>query len=118
MVELRKRKPAQEPAAAPPPAKKKSSNPIKNAVDKAKQAVLGGSGGDNNGSNGTNGTTASNGGKAIVGDTIPIDSFGGEVETMDGEKTTLGKLIQSSESGVVIFTYPKASTPGCKYLPS
>nr|OQO21227.1 hypothetical protein B0A51_09310 [Rachicladosporium sp. CCFEE 5018] len=47
------------------------------------------------------------------GDSIELEGFGGEVETHDGEKTTLSKLAQSSKSGVVLFTYPKASTPGC-----
>jgi peroxiredoxin Q/BCP len=52
---------------------------------------------------------------AKVGDTITdLDSFGGEIETNDGEKTTLAKLLAASKSGVVLFTYPKASTPGCK----
>nr|POE94284.1 peroxiredoxin dot5 [Quercus suber] len=47
------------------------------------------------------------------GDTIELDSFGGEVETNEGEKTTLAKLVAASKAGVVLFTYPKASTPGC-----
>jgi thioredoxin-dependent peroxiredoxin len=48
-----------------------------------------------------------------VGNSISLDGFGGEIETNDGEKTTLAKLVADSKSGVVIFTYPKASTPGC-----
>lgn len=35
------------------------------------------------------------------------------METQDGEKTTLKKLVEGSKAGVVLFTYPKASTPGC-----
>ncbi|KAH6652928.1 thioredoxin-like protein, partial [Truncatella angustata] len=31
----------------------------------------------------------------------------------DGKKTTLKELVDESKSGVVLFTYPKASTPGC-----
>ncbi|KAM0339395.1 hypothetical protein ACHAPU_010960 [Fusarium lateritium] len=53
------------------------------------------------------------GGKLEVGDVVDLDDFGGEVETNDGEKTTLKKLVDESKSGVVLFTYPKASTPGC-----
>ncbi|KAF5234085.1 hypothetical protein FANTH_12311 [Fusarium anthophilum] len=53
------------------------------------------------------------GGKPKVGDVVDLDSFGGEIETNDGEKTTLKKLVDESKSGVVLFTYPKASTPGC-----
>jgi hypothetical protein len=99
MVELRKRKTPTEPA--PPPAAKKNSNPIKKAVEKAKEAVIGES---------ANGTE-----KLSVGDTIPLDGFGGEVETHDGQKTTLKKLLEESKEGVVLFTYPKASTPGCEF---
>jgi thioredoxin-dependent peroxiredoxin len=49
-----------------------------------------------------------------VGDIISLDGFGGEVETNDGDKTTLKALVEKSKAGVVLFTYPKASTPGCK----
>ncbi|KXG52336.1 Alkyl hydroperoxide reductase subunit C/ Thiol specific antioxidant [Penicillium griseofulvum] len=48
-----------------------------------------------------------------VNDTIDIETFGGEFETNEGEKTNLKKLLEESKSGVVFFTYPKASTPGC-----
>lgn len=51
--------------------------------------------------------------KVAVGDTITLEGFGGEVETNDGKKTTLKELVDLSGSGVVLFTYPKASTPGC-----
>lgn len=49
-----------------------------------------------------------------TGDIITLDGFGGEVELNDGKKTTLKKLVDASNSGVVLFTYPRASTPGCK----
>jgi len=55
------------------------------------------------------------GGKLEVGDVVDLDGFGGEIETNDGEKTTLKKLVDESKSGVVLFTYPKASTPGCRF---
>jgi hypothetical protein len=45
------------------------------------------------------------------GDKIDLESFGGEIENNDGEKVTLASLVQSSKKGVVLFTYPKASTP-------
>lgn len=48
-----------------------------------------------------------------VGDSVSLDGFGGEIETNDGQKTTLADLAAKSKSGVVLFTYPKASTPGC-----
>lgn len=91
-VELRKRK-APEPVPAPPP--KKST--VSKAVAKVKEAVK------------PNGAAK----KVAVGDTVTLDAFGGEVETNDGEKTTLKKLVDESKAGVVLFTYPKASTPGC-----
>jgi thioredoxin-dependent peroxiredoxin len=100
MVELRKR-PA--PPPAPPPAKKKAA-----AKPKAKKE--------------TPATTdakmedaPAKTGAPAVGDSIELDSFGGEVETNDETKVTLAKLVEDSKSGVVLFTYPKASTPGCKY---
>lgn len=52
--------------------------------------------------------------KPTVGDVIDLESFGGEIETNEGEKTTLKALVDASKAGVVLFTYPKASTPGCK----
>lgn len=103
MVELRKRKAPAEPAPPPPPPKK-TSNPIKKAVDRAKETVSAPS------APATNGTR-----KLAVGDTITLDGFGGEVETHTGEKTNLKMLLDDSKAGVVLFTYPKASTPGCEY---
>ena len=55
--------------------------------------------------------------KVNVGDTIDLETFGGEIETNEGAKTSLKKLVEDSEAGVVLFTYPKASTPGCKLCP-
>jgi peroxiredoxin Q/BCP len=49
------------------------------------------------------------------GDSIDLEGFGGEVTTHDGVKTTLKELVEKSEAGVILFTYPKANTPGCKY---
>ncbi|KAM3552270.1 hypothetical protein MY1884_007298 [Beauveria asiatica] len=51
--------------------------------------------------------------QVAVGEVVDLDDFGGEIETNDGKKTTLKKLVDESQSGVVLFTYPKASTPGC-----
>jgi len=48
-----------------------------------------------------------------VGLKISLDGFGGEIETNEGVKTTLATLLDASDGGVVLFTYPKASTPGC-----
>jgi peroxiredoxin Q/BCP len=105
--ELRKRKaPASEPAAAPP-AKKKG--PIAKAVAKVKQVVTGSP-------NATKTNGSSSAPKVVVNDTITLDGFGGEIETNDGVKTTLKALVDESKGGVVLFTYPKASTPGCKYM--
>lgn len=118
-VELRKRKEA-PPAPAPPakkkaPAKAKKAESEKTVVEKVqetvtekveavKEAVVGKSNGA---------STAAPSGKPKVGDTIDVASFGGEIETNDGDKTTLAKLVEESKGGVVLFTYPKASTPGC-----
>jgi peroxiredoxin Q/BCP len=97
-VELRKRK-AVQPAPAPP-AKKKSS-----IVSKVKEAITG-----NAPKASATATT-----KVAVGDVVSLESFGGEITTHDGETTSLKKLVDASSAGVVLFTYPKASTPGCKF---
>ena len=118
MVELRKR-PA--PPAAPPPAKKKAApkgkakkvapaveEPVAEPVTDgaiakaAKQKV--------------DAVAAKTGTAAPPkqGDSIDLSAFGGEIETNEGEKMTLARLVESSKAGVVLFTYPKASTPGCK----
>ena len=107
MVELRKRKAPAEAAGDATAAKK--SNPVKPAGAKAKDAVTGGQDGSTAAANGT----SSSNGKLTVGESITLEGFGGEVETNDGEKTTLQKLVGESKGGVVLFTYPKASTPGC-----
>ena len=104
MVELRKRKAPAEAAPAPPP--KKSSNPVKKALDAAKDAIIGNSASSEGAANGS--------AKIAVGQTIALEGFGGELETHTGDKVTLSKLLEQSQAGVVIFTYPKANTPGCK----
>lgn len=78
---------------------------VTEAVDTATKAV-------------TDATTAaaSTTGPPKAGDTIDLANFGGEVETHDGKKTTLAKLVEESKGGVVLFTYPKASTPGCTLM--
>jgi thioredoxin-dependent peroxiredoxin len=104
-VELRKRK---APAPPPePPAKKQSK--VKKTVAKVKKAVKS----KPSKKDEANGPVKA-GGKPVVGDTISLEGFGGEIETNDGTKTTLKALVDESKAGVVLFTYPKASTPGCK----
>ena len=104
MVELRKRKAAVE---APAPAPKKA-NSVKGASSKPKETAA------SKKEEPSKSALSSN--KVEVGNTVGLDGFGGEFETNDGEKTTLKKLVDDSEGGVVLFTYPKASTPGCKYF--
>lgn len=95
MVELRKRKEGPANIAQPPPPKKASS--ISSST-----------------SSKANGSSAGTS-KVAAGETITLDDFGGVIETNDGEKTTLKELLEKSDNGVVLFTYPKASTPGCTY---
>jgi thioredoxin-dependent peroxiredoxin len=110
--ELRKRK-APEPSTAPPTKKTstKKANPIKEVVDKVKAAVTG-KPEPKDGSNGT-ATAPAKAKQVKVGDAVTLAGFGGEIETHEGTKTSLEKLVEESKSGVVLFTYPKASTPGC-----
>jgi thioredoxin-dependent peroxiredoxin len=110
-VELRKRKAVEPPPARP--TKKTSSKVAKVAkvADKVKQAAKG----KEEKPAATNGAAkATKAAKPTVGDVITLEGFGGEIETNDGVKTTLKALVDESKGGVVLFTYPKASTPGCK----
>ncbi|OJI81583.1 thioredoxin peroxidase dot5 [Aspergillus tubingensis] len=93
MVELRKRKaPAQAPAAERK-AKKVQESTVSRKPDVPK--------------------AISDDKAPKVGDKLDLDNFGGDIETDEGQKTTLKDLVDASEAGVVLFTYPRASTPGC-----
>lgn len=116
MVELRKRK-TPPPAPVRPtkkkttkterrPAKESVAEKAKAAVTEAVETVKEAVTGEANGQDAAKGSPK-------VGDSIDLADFGGEVETHDGKKTSLAKLVGESKSGVVLFTYPKASTPGC-----
>ncbi|PHH85680.1 hypothetical protein CDD83_71 [Cordyceps sp. RAO-2017] len=119
-VELRKRK-APQPPPAPAPAAKKAGRAAKGAKKRGPDKD-----GDDKTKAGDKKPVAEAAaradddkdkkppaGKVAVGDLLDLDGFGGEVETHDGQKTTLRKLVDESGAGVVLFTYPKASTPGC-----
>lgn len=93
MVELRKRKAA--PESAPPPVKK--ANSVKSSSSSQKKA--------------SSANSSAPVQKVVTGDTIDLYGFGGEIETNDGVKVTLKNLLDDSKNGVVLFTYPKASTP-------
>jgi peroxiredoxin Q/BCP len=95
MVELRKRK-----APAPPPVVEKKSKPgPKPKATKKEETVA---------------PVDDDKPKVPqVGDVIDLEAFGGDFETNEGTATSLKKLVDDSKAGVVIFTYPKASTPGC-----
>ncbi|PGH01182.1 peroxiredoxin Q/BCP [Blastomyces parvus] len=58
-------------------------------------------------------TTSSQKKAPKVGDTIDLDKIGTDITTHDGTPTTLKSLVEQSTAGVVLFTYPRASTPGC-----
>ncbi|OAA33449.1 merozoite capping protein-1 [Moelleriella libera RCEF 2490] len=106
-VELRKRKAPQPPAPAPAPKKaSKASKPAAKAEPAAKKE-------EEPAPKKKAPAAPAADKKVAVGDAIDLDGFGGTIETNDGEKTTLKQLVEDSESGVVLFTYPKASTPGC-----
>ena len=53
--------------------------------------------------------------RPILGLTVDLDTFGGEIQTHEEKNTTLGQLVKESKAGVILFTYPKASTPGCQF---
>lgn len=97
MVELRKRKAAPHPA---PVNKRRTRTKALNSTSKATEIK----------------NTATMEIIPKVGDIVNLDGFGGDLETNDGTITTLKNLLDDSGSGVVLFTYPKASTPGCKFV--
>lgn len=113
MVELRKR-PA--PPAAPPPAKKKAPAKPKAKKDAPKAAEVEEAPAAAPSDAKSVTEKPAKGGAPKVGDSITLESFGGDIETNDGDKTTLAKLVADSKAGVVLFTYPKASTPGCRHM--
>jgi hypothetical protein len=55
--------------------------------------------------------------RSSVGQSVNLDGFGGKITRHDGVETTMQDLVEKSGAGVVVFTYPKASTPGCKLPP-
>ncbi|KAF2467034.1 AhpC-TSA-domain-containing protein [Lindgomyces ingoldianus] len=115
MVELRKRK-TPPPAPVRPAKKKAAPKAEKTKVSKGKAAVTEKVVEIKEAVTGKiNGEKAANpaSGPPKVGDTIDLVDFGGEILTNDVTKTTLAKLVEESKGGVVLFTYPKASTPGC-----
>lgn len=102
-VELRKRK-APAPAPEPPARKRSAAKPAAKASAATK-----------------NGHPAANGPAPAaatsvpqVGDVLDLAGFGGTISTHDGRAVTLQSLVAESDSGVVLFTYPRASTPGCE----
>jgi len=130
MVELRKRPPPKE-TATPAPAAKRGPGAgakVKKLVHKAQEAVAPSKSTKRKGgataATTANETAATNGtaataetGKIGVGSKIELDGFGGTVQTHDGASTTFKELLDKSSAGVVVFTYPRASTPGCKSFP-
>lgn len=116
MVELRKRPAAAAPA--PPPTKKRA--PSKSKVEPSKEepskeepeevapAV------EEKPIEAAPVEAPKKGAAPKAGDSIALEGFGGEIQTNEEEKTTLAKLVADSKAGVVLFTYPKASTPGCE----
>jgi peroxiredoxin Q/BCP len=123
-VTLRERKPPATPAAPPPAAKKsKITKPaatkgkvVKEAKEKA-AAVVAKASDEDVAAAAAPAKKGKGSGGSSVGDVIDLEGFGGTIETNDGEETTLKELVEKSGSGVVLFTYPKASTPGCKFYP-
>ncbi|KAL8802568.1 MAG: hypothetical protein Q9182_003733 [Xanthomendoza sp. 2 TL-2023] len=100
MVELRKRREAPLDALQPPQKKSSSSTKAKTEAVSTKAAPTSANGADK-------------AKKVTVGQFIDLEGFGGVVETQDGKTTNLKMLVDESKNGVVLFTYPKASTPGC-----
>lgn len=121
MVELRKRK-TPPPAPAPAPKKERKNKPAKangKSETAAEPAAPEPSAVPEPGAvpaAAPEPETKAASGTPKPGDKIDFEDFGGEVETNDGRKVTLKSLVDESKEGVVLFTYPKASTPGCELV--
>lgn len=116
MVELRKRK---TPPPAPAPAPKKERKTKATKANGKTEAVAEPPAPEPSAvpaPEPSTSETKSAGGAPTPGDKIDLEGFGGEVETNDGRKVTLKMLVDESKEGVVLFTYPKASTPGCRFI--
>jgi peroxiredoxin Q/BCP len=116
MVELRKR-PARDPPAAreakkasTPTTKSESKKPgpakkIADAASKLKEKVTGTTAAEEEKAVETTETPAAKSPKVpakplVVGDTITIEGFGGEVVTHDGKTVTVKQLLEESKSGI------------------
>ncbi|KAL1958079.1 hypothetical protein VTO42DRAFT_5119 [Malbranchea cinnamomea] len=97
-VELRKRKAPAEPAQQPASKRRSSRSNAAASNKKAKDKIKAS-------------TTSPK--TLAVGETIDFDAFQDEITLQDGTPTSLKALVSESNSGVVLFTYPRASTPGC-----
>ena len=117
MVELRKRK---APPPPPPPTPAKRSKKAATSKSKASPKKAEASEAPKVETSAADSIPVPNGNpdapKFLLGYTITLDSFGGEVQTHDEKNVTLAQLVEKSKAGVVLFTYPKASTPGCMLL--
>lgn len=110
-VELRKRK--APPPPPEPPAKKKATKATPKAKETVKTAVKEAVKAKPEKADAPAKANGASSKKVAVGDIVDLTAFGGEVTLNDGSTTTLASLVEESGAGVVLFTYPKASTPGC-----
>lgn len=103
-VELRKRKAVAQPAV---PAKQPKKSKVDSIATKVTKAATSGEAAPTE--KPANATSS----KPSVGKTLNLAEFDFAIATNDDEPTTLQKLLSASKSGIVLFTYPRASTPGC-----
>lgn len=102
-MQLRKRKVVTESdGSAAPPKKQRAGKDAKDTTTKKTKTSQ------------KSDLTARVGQKPVVGNSIELDGFGGELQIQDGIAVTLKSILSDSKSGVILFVYPRASTPGCK----
>lgn len=106
MVELRKRKAAPEPEVTN---KKKSGIAKVSAHKTTDESETAGAAATTSKSSNTKSASQ----PFEQGDSIDLDGFGGDILLTDGATSNLKSLVDDSVGGVVLFTYPKANTPGC-----
>ncbi|ETN45678.1 uncharacterized protein HMPREF1541_09511 [Cyphellophora europaea CBS 101466] len=97
--------------------------PVTNAVATT-EATAAGTAGGATAASGTTTSTSTKLSRDAVGSKVNLAGFGGTVTTHEGREVTVQQLLQEVAQspvggadgrgkGLVLFTYPKASTPGC-----
>ncbi|KAK2750631.1 hypothetical protein FQN57_002702 [Myotisia sp. PD_48] len=115
VVELRKRKPRAVPVEAPAPKKRARTTTKKAATAPKEKKEVESKAKEVEEDNATAAVTPNDNKRATPeqDDVLDLSLYEDEIQLEDGTTTSFKALVDESKSGVIVFTYPKASTPGC-----